>query len=402
VPDYPARLDVVYPEHLSRGLVLVKWWLLALPHYLVVGLLVGGGTWVAGRDDPWFGTASGGLIGLLVLVAAVVLTVTGRYPVALYDLLLGLNRWVYRVVAYAALMTDVYPPFRLDLGGQDPGRPAPLGPPPPPAGRRQGTPARQTASWTGGRVALLVVGAVLALSSFGLLGAGGAALWADQTQRDADGYVTTGTRTLSTPTAALVTEPVEVTLDRPGDAFWARRALGTVRAEVRPAPGREVFVGLARSADVDRYLRGVAVDRVVDVTADDVVYDRQSGATTPGRPADQDFWVASASGSGPLDLDWRVRGGRWVVVVMDAAGSPGVAADVRVGATVPRLTELAASLLATGVVVLAGGTTLLVVAATAAGRRPPGGPQVPEPRDPAASAPVSQPPVSRPSAPSAP
>ncbi len=166
VPDYPARLDVTYPEHLSRSLLLVKWWLLALPHYVVVGLLVGGGIWVAGRDDPWLGTASGGLIGVLVLVAAVVLAVTGRYPVALYDLVLGLNRWVYRVAAYAALMTDVYPPFRLDLGGPDPGRPAPGGPPPAAGG---GAPHARpvTTSWTGGRVAVLVVGAVLAVTSLG-------------------------------------------------------------------------------------------------------------------------------------------------------------------------------------------------------------------------------------------
>jgi Domain of unknown function (DUF4389) len=120
VADYPARLQVEYPESLSRGLVLVKWWLLALPHYLVVAVFAGG-AWAAwtGAGSAWM-WSSGGLVGLLVLFAGVVLLFTGRYPKALYDFVLGMNRWVFRVAAYAALMTDAYPPFRLDMGGNEP------------------------------------------------------------------------------------------------------------------------------------------------------------------------------------------------------------------------------------------------------------------------------------------
>ena len=120
VPDYPARLDVTYPESLSRGLVLVKWWLLALPHYLVVGVFAGGG-WAAwtGSGSEWM-WSSGGLVALLVLFAGVSLLFSGRYPKALYDFVLGMNRWVFRVAAYAALMTDAYPPFRLDMGASEP------------------------------------------------------------------------------------------------------------------------------------------------------------------------------------------------------------------------------------------------------------------------------------------
>ena len=117
VADYPARLEVDYPESLSRGLVLVKWWLLALPHYLVVGVFIGA-AWVA-TDRDWM-LGSGGLVGLLVLFAGVALLFTGRYPRPLYDFVLGMNRWVFRVAAYAALMTDAYPPFRLDMGGDEP------------------------------------------------------------------------------------------------------------------------------------------------------------------------------------------------------------------------------------------------------------------------------------------
>ncbi|MQS15673.1 DUF4389 domain-containing protein [Streptomyces kaniharaensis] len=111
-PDYPARLDVAYPERLSRGLVLVKWWLLAIPHYLVIGVFSGG--WRGDGGEP-------GLIGLLALIAAVILAFTSCYPRDLFDLVIGLNRWVFRVAAYAALMTDEYPPFRLDQGGREPG-----------------------------------------------------------------------------------------------------------------------------------------------------------------------------------------------------------------------------------------------------------------------------------------
>jgi hypothetical protein len=101
--------------------VVVKWWLLALPHYLVVAIFAGGAYagWNAANDsDAW--TSGGGLIGLLVCIAAIVLLVRGRYPRGIYDLVLGLNRWVFRVVAYAGLMTDTYPPFRLDMGGHEP------------------------------------------------------------------------------------------------------------------------------------------------------------------------------------------------------------------------------------------------------------------------------------------
>jgi hypothetical protein len=121
VPDYPARLDVAYPESLSRGLVLVKWWLLAIPQYLVVGVFAGGawsGYNAASDNSAW--AYGGGLIGLLVFIAGVVLLFTGRYPKSIYDLVMGMNRWVARVVAYATLMTDTYPPFRLDQGGHEP------------------------------------------------------------------------------------------------------------------------------------------------------------------------------------------------------------------------------------------------------------------------------------------
>jgi len=135
-PDYPATLDIAYPERLSRGLVLVKWWLLAIPQYAVVAVFAGGTAYTASSAHTWQADVfSGGLIGLAVCFAAITLLFAGRYPRGLYDLVVGMNRWVLRVVAYAALMTDAYPPFRLDQGGTGVPVPAPDAPAPATAAR---------------------------------------------------------------------------------------------------------------------------------------------------------------------------------------------------------------------------------------------------------------------------
>jgi hypothetical protein len=120
VPDYPARLDIAYPEHLSRGLALVKSWLLAIPHYLIVAFFIGGTVAVTMTNGETVPVNVSGLVALLVLFAGIALLVRGTYPQGIFDAVLGMDRWAIRVAAYAALMTDAYPPFRLDQGGSEP------------------------------------------------------------------------------------------------------------------------------------------------------------------------------------------------------------------------------------------------------------------------------------------
>jgi hypothetical protein len=121
--DYPADFDVAYPERLSRGMVLVKW-LLAIPHLIIVFLIAAAILPYWWTDYDWtsgFQPIGGySVLNLLVVIAGFFLLITGRYPSALFDLLLGINRWLYRVFVYVALMRDEYPPFRLDQGQYEP------------------------------------------------------------------------------------------------------------------------------------------------------------------------------------------------------------------------------------------------------------------------------------------
>jgi Domain of unknown function (DUF4389) len=140
---YPARLDVPYPARLSRGLVFVKW-LLAIPHYMLLSAFLGGAAFAVQRGAAYAGPYSG-LISALVLIAAVGVLFTARYSRGIFDLVMGLNRWVYRVVVYSMLLRDEYPPFRLDMGGEEqPGgiaAPAWSTPPPPSMQPRRVRPA---------------------------------------------------------------------------------------------------------------------------------------------------------------------------------------------------------------------------------------------------------------------
>jgi len=106
--DYPADLEIDYPEKLKNWLVLVKWFL-AIPHYAILGALVGWGTNYAAHE-PY---PIAGLLWVLVVIVAVVLLFTGKYHKDIFKLIMGINRWGYRVTAYIGLMTDEYPHFRL-------------------------------------------------------------------------------------------------------------------------------------------------------------------------------------------------------------------------------------------------------------------------------------------------
>ena len=213
------------------------------------------------------------------------------------------------------------------------------------------------------------------LLGLALLVGGGFLLWADRTQRE-DGYLTTPTERFATPTYALTRTRLEV--DTQGEGWVLNESwFGTVRIRGESSGGKTLFIGIGPQAEVARYLGTVAHANVQEIDFDPfrATYLSVSGGAPRAPPTKQSFWAASASGVGTQTLTWKVREGDWSVVLMNADGSRGVAADVDLGAKLSFLLWVAIGLLIGGVLVSVGSTALIVLAA----RRPRPPPTPPAP-----------------------
>jgi hypothetical protein len=228
------------------------------------------------------------------------------------------------------------------------------------------TPPRRS---SGGRIAALIAGGLLGLVSLGFLVAGGAGLWANG-QKDDQGYVSTRTEHFQTRTAALRTQNLDVNLGGTASVLDTD-VYGKVRLRVTPRAGKQLFVGIARTHDVSRYLRSTAHTTVTDIDYHPfhVEYATSGGARRAAAPAAQRIWAAQAHGRGAQTLTWDVADGDWSVVVMNADGTPGVDADIRAGANVPWLDEVAWGALGVGALLLVISAALIYGGARAP-RRP--------------------------------
>ena len=235
-------------------------------------------------------------------------------------------------------------------------------------------------------VALIVLGSIVGLLGLGLLASGGGALWGDS-QRDSHGYFTRSAHRIATDSYAVTHDGVDVN-HLPG--FLDNGKLARIRIAAATDTGRPVFVGIARERDAQAYLANVAHSDIRDYGAAtaDQEYDAVGGTARPLPPASQHIWVAPTKGSEPLK--WRLREGDWSVVLMNADGSKGVAADVKVGAKFGYFGWAVGALFTFGAALLALGAFLAV----RGGRR--GGDAQPAGRVPAAPAVASSVPSTTP------
>jgi len=214
---------------------------------------------------------------------------------------------------------------------------------------------RERAGWTLGRVVSVLTGGLLALCSVGLIAGGGYLLSAATGN---GGWLALGHGTYQTGSYAVATDPEDWST-----ATYAFGAVDKVRIRVTPSDATApVFVGMARPADVQRYLRGVEHVTAHGAPGYHVTYTQHDGQVPATPPAHAIPWTVQATGTGTqtLEFDARQQRGDQVAVVMNADGSRSLSGRAESTVTQPSLPWIASGLLA-GAVALGVGAALLIV-----------------------------------------
>jgi hypothetical protein len=203
------------------------------------------------------------------------------------------------------------------------------------------------------RGAPLIAGSFIAVLAVIALSGGGWALWVDRMDRSGGGFVTIGTTGLDTQTYAI-----EAPLTGDGPSWlYGPTVFGTARVRATSQNAQPVFIGIARTSDLDRYLAGTGYATIQHLASDEVTTHVGGAQSVP--PTRVSIWAASTQGSGPQTLLWKPRRGDWSIVLMNADASPGVALHGSLGAKAPLLPWLAGGLLLVGAVLACIGGLLI-------------------------------------------
>jgi len=220
------------------------------------------------------------------------------------------------------------------------------------------TPIETAGRLNAGRVLRLVFGSLALLAGLALIVSGGALTWAFQTHQDSSGYFTTHTHHYQTSAYALSTQPLNVS----GVTGELENRLARLRIAVTSADrAKPVFVGIARTKDIDRYLDRVGHDELHDITFQPfgIEYRRLGSGAPATVPSSQGFWRVQARGTGTQTVSWPVESGHWSMVVMNADGSQGVSVNAQLAAKVSYVWWIVTGLLVIGAVSLLIGGLLL-------------------------------------------
>ncbi|MFI7708847.1 hypothetical protein [Nonomuraea sp. NPDC049480] len=221
-----------------------------------------------------------------------------------------------------------------------------------------------------GRIAVILIGILLAMSGLTTLGGAGVALVVDR-QQDDDGFFTAGPGRFTTDTYAIAAPSLDFRTVPP-DTLFGQEMLGKMRIQLDPLDhAKPLFAGIGSADEVAAYLSKVNHDDIGDLDFGPfgVSYTERQGGAPATVPAEQNFWVASDTGTGARTLTWQIVSGDWAAVIMNSDGSAGVRADLRAGMSVPAVSVAVTVTFVVGALVLLVGTGMVALS-VAPQRRP--------------------------------
>ena len=232
-----------------------------------------------------------------------------------------------------------------------------------------------------GRIVLIIIGSIALIFGLAFAAAGGVVLVAQSAFRDAQGFFVSGPHPFASAGYAITSNRIDLGAN-PERGASNIGGIFTLRLHVESANGKQIFIGIAPSADVDAYLGNVEHDEVLDISRHfNPTYKHVDGTATPKPPSQEPIWVATASTPTQPNLVWHPRSGRWTAVIMNLDGSRVVDSRMSVGVRVRYLTWIGIGLLILALLAFVGGGLMLYF-----GVRQPRHPKVPPmPADAAAS-----------------
>jgi hypothetical protein len=224
---------------------------------------------------------------------------------------------------------------------------------------------RREAPVSAKRVLLLVFGILFILGSILVIVAGGAMVWASQFHKDAEGFYVTDPMELSSGSYAVTSETIEIDNGASKALYWL--GMDTIKTEVASNDAsKPVFIGIAKSRDVEDYLFDVKHEELtdIDVFPSRFRYKSIPGNAQPQPPGSQGFWLEKSEGTGVQRIEFNLEEGDYTIVAMNADASTGINMDVVFGIKASGLVlALGIIFILIGLVVLAAGITMVVFGA---------------------------------------
>ena len=217
-------------------------------------------------------------------------------------------------------------------------------------------------------IGVILLSVLLLITSFGLIMGGTGMRSFKDVMTDDEGYLMSNTQTIQVPSYGIVADEIDIELDQDAMRFFQRQG-GFVSFKVTTEslnPTKEVFVGVARYADAYNYIEPMEYHEIDDIDMGwnmgehhDPVYVLHPGDAPGTPPTEQDFWIVQESSTGEQTISWEPEEGNYYVVLMNADGSEGIEANIKVGVQVPFFGGIGDILIGAGVVVGAIGLVML-------------------------------------------